>query len=105
MNRTEFKSLRKEFPTRRFCLHNGFAGFSFGSPSDPKWISFEAAYKLLMRYEKLTNTNPLTDFEKTWYCFSLQFNRAAKPLNAETGFRMMGFNEESECVYGDEGLG
>ena len=55
----------------KLCLHNGFAGFSFGCPSNPIFLDKDYAIKIL---EKI-------------------------------GYRYIGLNIESECLYGDAGLG
>lgn len=100
MKKAEFENLMEKYPARKFCLHNGFAGFHFGCPSNPEWISFEEAYDLLLKYENLTGINPISDFENTWYINALLFdNDEANQLREETGFRMLGFNEEKDCIY------
>lgn len=105
MNRTEFNNLREDYPEKKFCLHNGFAGFCYGYPSNPKWISFDEAYRILLKYEEYTKINPLNDIENTWYLFTLVFENEASSLKKETGYNMIGFNEETEALYGDDGVG
>lgn len=105
MDKIEFNRLIAKYPDKKFCLHDGFAGFSFGRPSNPKWISFEEAYEILIKYEKLTKINPIIDIENTWYLFALEFENESKNLISETGYRMIGFVEEKDALYGNDGLG
>ncbi|HTL80220.1 MAG TPA: hypothetical protein VL651_00875 [Bacteroidia bacterium] len=103
MNKTQFEEFISKSPNKKFCLHKGYAGFRYGSPSNPKWISNQKAFKLLLRYEKLTGCDPLNLLEKQIY--TLQFIGKAWSLRLITFHRMMGFNTEEECSYGKDGLG
>ena len=105
MDKNEFNELLIKYPDRNFCLHNGFPGFGFGSPSNPKWISHDKAYKLLVRYEKLTGNNPVRNFDDLWYIYSLEFSKKAWLLRIITFYRMIGFYRHSDACYGDEGRG
>ncbi|MBP7584188.1 MAG: hypothetical protein KBA61_09160 [Spirochaetes bacterium] len=102
---TEFDTMLHRFPDRKFCLHDGFAGFRWGSPSNPKWISKQEAITILVEYNRLTCHNPVKELLKYDNLFSICFEGKAECLIETTGFRMLGFNEDSECLYGDAGLG
>ena len=105
MDYFEFISFRNENLEKFFCLHNGFAGFSYGSPSNPKWISDLDAYEILVKYELLTSKNPLELLLDRSNLRTVLFEGGAEGLVGETGFHMIGFNAKCECKYGDEGLG
>lgn len=105
MNRAAFDEFVNKSPDRRFCLHNGFAGFSYGSPSNPKWLDNNRAFKILSRYEKLTGVDPILNFNELWEIQCLLFTKKAWVLRILTGKRMMGFNRNDECSRGMDGLG
>ncbi|HOH37807.1 MAG TPA: hypothetical protein PK419_09425 [Spirochaetota bacterium] len=93
----------KNDPTCRFCLHNGFAGFSYGCPSNPKFIENDVALELLNEYHQLTGNNPIEIMDSE--LDTLMFEGVEDQLYIKAGFRMMGFNDPKKCLYGDNGLG
>lgn len=99
----EIEIFTKKYPTRQFCLHNGFAGFSYGCPSNPLLISKIQAIDYLSKYYTKTGNNPIEIMESK--LFTLLFDDAVPELYKETGYRMLGFNTKDECLYGDSGLG
>lgn len=105
MDRESFERIVKENPDKKFCLHDGFAGFSYGSPSNPKWITNEKAFKILSQYEKLTGLDPIKNYEKLWSLDTLLFDKKAWVLKWTTRYRMMAFNKEQDVLYGKAGLG
>lgn len=105
MDKDKFEKLLSLNPDRKFCLHNGYAGFAYGMPSNPKWISNERAWKILERYERLTGVDPIENFDKTWDLHTLLFDKRAWTLRITTFHKMNGFNLETECLYGKDGLG
>jgi hypothetical protein len=105
MDKQDFENLLKQYPDRKFCLHNGFAGFSYGSPSNPKWITNEKAFEILTKYERLTGTDPIKDFDGLWHVWTLPFEKRAWFLRLRTMYRMIGFNQEHDALYGNDGLG
>jgi hypothetical protein len=90
-------------PGKQFCLHNGFAGFSYGSPSNPVFIKKEEALKYLLKYYEITGINPLEVMETKLN--TLLFDDNVPELYQETGYRMLGYNTPEECLYGNNGLG
>tara|TARA_R100000027_G_C2230264_1_gene88892 strand:- start:24 stop:359 length:336 start_codon:yes stop_codon:yes gene_type:complete len=43
----DLDELLKAYPERRFAIHNGFSGWSYGAPQDPHFVTKEAALKIL----------------------------------------------------------
>jgi hypothetical protein len=105
MDKESFERILKENPDRKFCLHDGFAGFSYGSPSNPKWITNEKAFKILSRYERLTGIDPIENFKEVWKLDTLLFENKAWILRWTTRHRMIGFNREQDALFGNAGLG
>lgn len=99
----ELDQLMRKYPDRKFCLHNGFAGFSYGCPSNPVFINKKEALTYLIKYNQITENNPLKIMESK--LFTLMFDDIVPELYQETGYRMMGFNTPDECLYGNDGLG
>ena len=106
-NETEFQKqieqFIKKYPDKKFCLHNGYAGFCYGSPSNPEFITNEQAKEYLLEYYRETKNNPIEIMENQ--LFTLSFFDVAPKLQEKTGYRMMGFNKKSECLFGNDGLG
>jgi|GEM_PF-946015 len=105
MDKTSFEHFILQHPKRKFNLHHGFAGFGYGMPSNPKWITNERAFNLLLEYEKLTGKDPIKNYETLWYINTLVFEKKAWWLRIKTWHRFIGFNLEDECLYGGDGLG
>lgn len=105
MDKVSFEKFVNENPDKTFCLHNGFEGFGSSSPSNPKWISAEKAFKILKRYETLTGVDPLSQFDWRSPLKVLLFERKAWILSWMTGYKMIGFNREQDVIYGMARLG
>lgn len=88
---------------QRFCLFNGFAGFSYGTPSNPKFIDDAYARELLEEYELITNKDPFAEMENS--LMTLLFDDSVKQLVIKTGYRMLGYFNPEKCLYGENGLG
>ena len=88
---------------QKFCLFNGYAGFSYGTPSNPKFIDNSYVIKIFKKYIELTNKNPFHEMEKN--LMTLLFDTIVNELVEETGYRMLGYFNPEKCLYGDAGLG
>jgi hypothetical protein len=104
LKRIDIEKIIKEHPNRQFCLHNGYAGFAYGTPSNPHFISEDEALDILISYQKSTGNNPLEELlNDTW--FTLMFDDVVPEIMERTGYRMLGFNDPQDCLYGRDGLG
>ena len=91
-------------PNAKLCLHNGFAGFSFGCPSNPIFLDKDYAIKIIEKVietenkslKELLYLNTVINIENVFPIF---------PELEKIGYRFIGLNIESECLYGDAGLG
>ena len=91
-------------PNAKVCLHNGFAGFSYGCPSNPIFLDKDYAIKIIEKVietehkslKELLYLDTLISIEKVFPIF---------PELDKIGYRYIGLNIESECLYGDTGLG
>ena len=91
-------------PNAKLCLHNGFAGFSFGCPSNPIFLDKDYAIKII---EKVIETEgkPLKELLYLDTVISIENLFSLFPELKKIGYRFIGLNIESECLYGDAGLG
>jgi hypothetical protein len=87
----------------KLCLHNGFAGFSFGCPSNPIFLDKDYAIKII---EKVIETEHKSLKELLYLdTVSIENVFSVFPELEKIGYRYIGLNIESECLYGDAGLG
>lgn len=93
------EDLLSDFPEKQFCLHNGFAGFSYGSPLNPKFLDNQEAVEILGRIEELLGVDPVERIRIPEEQGTLVFENGLSVLAAETGFRMLGFNARSDCIF------
>lgn len=91
-------------PNAKLCLHNGFAGFSYGCPSNPIFLDKDYAIKII---EKVIETEgkPLKELLYLDTVISIENVFSLFPELKKIGYRFIGLNIESECLYGDAGLG
>ena len=91
-------------PNAKLCLHNGFAGFSYGCLSNPIFLDKNYTIKIIEKVietehkslKELLYLDTLISIEKVFPIF---------PELDKIGYRYIGLNIESECLYGDTGLG
>ena len=91
-------------PNAKLCLHNGFAGFSYGCPSNPIFLEKEYAIKII---EKVIETEhkPLKELLYLDTVINIEKVFSIFPELKKIGYRFIGLNIESECLYGDTSLG
>lgn len=90
-------------PDGKFCIHNGFAGFSFGCPSNPIFIDSNYAKKYIERIIEIEKKS----LQELIYINSINIEKLFPdfPELQKIGYRFIGLVRESECLYGDAGLG
>ena len=91
-------------PDAKLCLHNGFAGFSWGCPSNPIFVDKYYAIKII---EKVIETEH-KELKELLYLdtvINIECVFSIFPELNKIGYRFIGLNTESECLYGDAGLG
>ena len=84
--------------TQRFC------GFCWGCPSNPIFLDKDYAIKIIEKVietehkslKELLHLDTVINIEKVFPIF---------PELEKIGYRFIGLNIESECLYGDAGLG
>ncbi len=88
----------------KLCLHNGFAGFSYGCPSNPIFLDKDYAIKII---EKVIETEhkTLTELLDLDTVINIENVFSIFPELKKLGYRFIGLNIESVCLYGDAGLG
>lgn len=91
-------------PDAKLCLHNGFAGFLWGCPSNPIFLDKYYAIKII---EKVIETEH-KELKELLYLdtvINIECVFSIFPELNKNGYRFIGLNTESECLYGDAGLG
>ena len=85
-------------PNAKLCLHNGFAGFSYGCPSNPIFLDKDYAIKII---EKVIETEgkPLKELLYLDTVISIENVFSLFPELKKIGYRFIGLNIESECLY------
>ena len=91
-------------PNAKLCLYNGFAGFSFGCPSNPFFVDKDYAIKIIKKAIE-TEHKPLKELLYLDTVINIEKVFSIFPELQKIGYRFMGLNIESECLYGDAGLG
>lgn len=91
-------------PNAKLCLHNGFAGFSFGCPSNPIFLDKNYAIKII---EKVIETEHKSLKELLYLDTAISIENVFSifPELKKIGYRYIGLNIESECLYGNASLG
>ena len=91
-------------PNAKLCLHNGFAGFSFGCPSNPIFLDKDYAIMIIEKVIEIEHKslNELLYFHTT---INIENVLSEFPELAKIGYRYIGLYIEAECLYGEAGLG
>ncbi|MCQ2579727.1 MAG: hypothetical protein MJ159_03405 [Treponemataceae bacterium] len=87
-------------PDAKFCLHNGFSGFSFGSPVNPIFIDTNFAIKYLNKLLELENKK----LGELIYinCINIEKILFDFPELKKAGYRFIGLVKENQCTYEKE---
>ena len=91
-------------PNAKLCLHNGFAGFRWGSPSNPIFLDKDYAIKIIEKVIE-TENKPLKELLYLYTAISIENVFSIFPELKKIGYRYIGLNIESECLYGNASLG
>ena len=94
----------KSRPNAKLCLHNGFAGFSYGCPSNPIFLDKDYSIKIIKKVIE-TEHKPLKELLYLDTVINIEKVFSIFPELQKIGYRFIGLNIESECAYGDAGLG
>ncbi len=101
MKKLEFSDLTEienEIVDGRYYVHNGYYGFAYGSPLNPKRISNKTALDILNRYVEITGKNPIPEMKKNFN--DLVYTEAHTKLFQETmGNRITGYYAPDTCVF------
>ncbi|HEU0300419.1 MAG TPA: hypothetical protein VFR37_13210 [Longimicrobium sp.] len=90
-----------EHPDRRFFIHNGFHGWSYGSPLNPVFITAESARALLDLVARRAEVDALQEVQKEFPPF--QYAEEGDDLYKRTGRnRFIAFLDPEGCVYDPE---
>lgn len=87
-------------PGAKFCLHNGFSGFSFGSPVNPIFIDTNFAIKYLNKLLELENKK----LGELIYinCINIEKILFDFPELKKAGYRFISLVKETQCVYEED---
>ena len=91
-------------PNAKLCLHNDFAGFSYGCPSNPIFLDKDYAIKIIEKVIEAEH-KPLKELLYLDTVINIENVFSIFPELKKIGYRFIGLNIESECLYGDAGLG
>lgn len=97
----QIERLIREHPERRFFVHDGFAGWSYGAPQDPVFVTPETARAILDRVAQRGEVDVLQEVRKEFPPF--QYAEEGDDLYARTGQnRFIAFLDPAVCVYHPE---
>lgn len=97
----QIQRLIEEHPERRFFIHDGFSGWSYGSPLNPTFITAESARALLEVVEHRVNVDVLHEVQKEYPPF--QYAEEGDDLYKRTGRnKFIAFFDPAICVYDPE---
>jgi hypothetical protein len=97
----QIQRLIEEHPERRFFIHDGFSGLSYGSPLNPTFITAESARALLDVVERRGSVDVLQEVQKEVPPF--QYAEEGDDLYQRTGRnRFIAFLDPEICIYDPE---
>ena len=91
-------------PNAKLCLHNGFAGFSFGCPSNPIFLDKDYAIMIIEKVIEIEHKS-LNELLYLHTTINIENVLSEFPELEKIGYRYIGLNTEAECSYGEAGLG
>lgn len=91
-------------PNAKLCLHNGFAGFSFGCPSNPIFLDKDYAITIIEKVIEIEHKS-LNELLYLHTTINIENVLSEFPELEKIGYRYIGLNIEAECLYGEAGLG
>lgn len=101
MKKIDFKDLiavENEIVNGNYYVHNGYFGYSYGSPLNPKRISKKTALDILNIYFERTGKHPIVEMKKNLN--DLVYTEEYSKLFKETmGNRIIGFYSPDNCIY------
>lgn len=94
----QIETLVQEHPERRFLVHDGFCGWSYGSPLNPTFVTAEVAREILNIVAQVSSAKLLEEVQKEDP--PLQFAEKGSGLYKRTGKnRFIAFLDPSVCMY------
>lgn len=91
-------------PNAKLCLHNGFAGFSFGCPSNPIFLDKDYAIMIIEKVIEIEHKS-LNELLYLHTTINIENVLSEFPELEKIGYQYIGLNIEAECLYGEAGLG
>jgi hypothetical protein len=97
----QIDELMSQYPERRFLVHNGYLGWSWGSPMNPTFITARTAKRLLELIAEHKLVDPLRAVLSNQH--PLQYANEGDNLYCQTeGNRFIAFLDPKVCSF-DEG--
>lgn len=98
---TDIEILQQQHPAARFFIHNGYNGWSYGSPMNPTAVTHETAVRLL-NFLCRTQTEGELRRQLEDESSAIQYAEESTPLyRATRDNRFLAFIASTVCTYRD----